>query len=460
MQDFDLAKKLAAQRMAQYGGQIDFQAPQGQMVSGHYVAPNVLQYLASGLRSIGGMRGQQLAQEELKGLSEQERNATAMALRQFGQNAMGAPENAPGDGMGPTQPAKRPDMMAAYGALSQAPDQGLRQMGIQGQMQTAQAQAAAQAKAQEQARIAQALQTMTPQQAIAAGIPPEMVKQFYESRNYGRDKVEWKDVGGSFQPVTEYGDTPTGIQPMSKTGNPFSDLVVAGADGQIVPNAPLVRVKESIASKGAPKTTVNLPEKKFLEGLGDTVGKQVESAFGQAQSAVGTLSNVNQIASSLDKAIVGPGANQRIGLLRIGEVLGITGKDSKEVVSATRNVMQGLARQELAAAGQMKGQGQITESERGILRRAEAGEINEFTPNELATMLNALRKTARARIQVHQANVQRLQSNPKTQDMVPYLQLEVPEDVPVGSMPRAQMPQASGVDALVEKYSTPQRKGN
>ena len=63
MADFDLQQQLAAQRRQQYAQQSQFNAPQGQMIGRHYVAPNALQYLAAGLRSVGGMRGQDIASQ-------------------------------------------------------------------------------------------------------------------------------------------------------------------------------------------------------------------------------------------------------------------------------------------------------------------------------------------------------------------------------------------------------------
>jgi hypothetical protein len=56
----------------------------------------------------------------------------------------------------------------------------------------------------------------------------------------------------------------------------------------------------------------------------------------------------------------------------------------------------------------MKGQGQITESERSILRKAESGQINELTKPELNTLLGALERTATSRINTHNQNLQRL----------------------------------------------------
>lgn len=426
MTDFDLQQQMIEQRRKQYAGMRDYQSPQGQMVGRHYVAPNALQYLAAGLRSIGGMRGEDLAAKELQDLQTQRTEGTNKALAEFLRQSQGTPENAPADGIGPVMPAQAPNLQGAYSALLQAPDASLRQAGMQGQLELAK-QAQQTALRQQQM---QALQGMTPQQAIASGVPADVVKQYYEARNFGRDKVEYKDVGGQLVPVTEYGDSPQGIAPIAKTGNPFSDLVVRGPDGQIVPNAPLVDVKGRIAERGAARTnvSVNMPDKKFYEGLGTAVSGQIEQGFNQAQSAVQTLNNANQIAASLDKAIVGPGANQRVALAQIGQVLGVGGKDNAEVLQNTRNVIQGLARQELSAAGQMKGQGQITESERAILRKAEAGQINEFTKPELQTFIGAIRKTARSRISAHQQNIERLRQDPNTATILPYLQVNAPQD--------------------------------
>ena len=108
MTDLDLMQQLAAQRRNQFAQQSQFQAPQGQMVGRHFVAPNVLQQLAAGLRAVGGMRGQQLAEQELQDISRQRTEGTQKALADFLRQAQGTPENAPGDGMGPTLPAMAP----------------------------------------------------------------------------------------------------------------------------------------------------------------------------------------------------------------------------------------------------------------------------------------------------------------------------------------------------------------
>ena len=97
--------------------------------------------------------------------------------------------------------------------------------------------------------------------------------------------------------------------------------------------------------------------------------------------------------------------------------------------------MQQMAQLELDAAAQMKGQGQITENERDIIRRAASGDISMTLP-ELKTLTASLDKTARYRIERHNKNVQPLIANPNAAALAPFL--TVPE-------PQASQPAGGGV---------------
>lgn len=204
-----------------------------------------------------------------------------------------------------------------------------------------------------------------------------------------------------------------------------TNLVIPGPNGQMVPNAPLIQARRDIAKSGASSQNVNVntATKPFLNQIGEGVGKQVINDFEGARAAQQTLNNVQQIKEGLGSALLGPGAGVRVKLSQIGQVLGVNGADATEQLENTRKVIQGLARQELSAAGAMKGQGQITESERGILRRAESGEITDFTKPELQTLLSALTKTAGYRIGIHNQNLQRMQKDPNAAGVVDYLTL-------------------------------------
>ena len=442
MRDFDLEQQLIDARRRRYGEQAQTQAPQGRMVGGRFVAPHALEYLAAGLRGFGGIRGEQMAEDELKQLQTARKQAVADALRGYYENMQGTPEQVipnltPVDDEGnpmpqAIKPAKPQNIPAAFQALSTSPDAATRQFAQQGAMQFAQKAAEKRQSEQDRQRLMGILQNSTPQQAIAAGVPVDLVKSYYEAPNIGRQKVQFiKTPSGDMVPRTEFGDVPQNVSEIRNTGNVFSDLLIRDpVTGQIVPNEPLVGAKGRIAERGAARSnvTLNMPDKKFYEGLGTAISGQIEQGFTQAQSAVQTLNNANQIAQALDKAIVGPLANQRLALAQIGQVLGVGGKNNVEVLQNTRNVIQGLARQELSAAGQMKGQGQITESERAILRKAEAGQINEFTKPELNEFISAIRKTANYRIASHKRNIERLKNDPQAATILPYLQIDAPKN--------------------------------
>lgn len=448
MADFDTQQQLLADQLRRYQAQAQTQAPQGRQVGRVYVAPNPLEYLAAGLRGYGGMKGEQQTQQAIGDLAEKRRAAMVEQLRGFGQAMQGTPEvpaadvaDGPGQTFtAPAIPAKAGDPMAAYQMLLGGDSPELQKVGMQGIASTAQAQQQrAQALAdEERKRLAKEAETKrimgilsaarTPQDALAAGVPAELVKTYYDQ---GLGKIKPTFVNGT--PVDPYTAKPMGaaIPQQAPVSNPANDLLIPDPanPGRFIINQPLVDAKGKIAEKGASRMTVNMPDKKFYEGIGSSVSDAVASAHKQALSAADSLSNANQMAQTLDKAFLGPLANQRLTLARVGSLLGVSGKDDQEKLVATRNLMQGLARQELAAAGQMKGQGQITESERAILRKAEAGEITDFSKPELETFISAIRKTSRARIAVHEANLKKLSADPQAKGLVDFLRVEVPQDV-------------------------------
>ena len=153
-----------------------------------------------------------------------------------------------------------------------------------------------------------------------------------------------------------------------------------------------------------PSTTVNLPPgtNQFVGGAGGIASKRLEDATNAALAANTTLQTVDRIAPALDAAILGPTADYQTVLLRIGSQLGVAGNDATTRLQNTRQVVQGLAQSELDAAAQMRGQGQITEGERALLKRTAAGDQN-MTAAEIRTSMAAMQKLARQRIQSQQS---------------------------------------------------------
>jgi hypothetical protein len=189
-----------------------------------------------------------------------------------------------------------------------------------------------------------------------------------------------------------------GAMPYEKPEASPDEVRLLKAANQPITMDNIMALRRSAASQ---TTNVLNAEKKGTELAYENAMKNLNESRGIAQSANDTLVNVSNILPALDSAILGPGADFRTSLLRIGKQLGMTGADASQVLANTATVVQGLAQQELAAAAQMRGQGAITEPERAILRRVAGGD-QSLTAGELRVGLMAAEKLARARIASHQ----------------------------------------------------------
>lgn len=408
------------------------QAPQGRMAGRIYVPPNALEYLAQGLRGYSANKQLSAADEEQKALggkiqagNQRDIQSYITALRgqpaQFKQSMGDMGEIDPSlAGMGPVN-----EQTAA--AAPADPNRALA-IGLGSRSPALQAAAGAQLKEMSAGPKWEKIELPNPDGSKRVGyvnVNSRDPLSTFQAGGTAPVKLEGVNTGGNTTFVNPYAPSAAGAPTIAQTGNQFKDLLVAGPDGKPTPNQPLIAAKSQVAAAGKPVTnvSVNTATKPFLTEIGKGVGEQVVNDYTGARSAVQTLNNVKQLESALGNVIVGPGANARVTLSRIGEVLGVNGKDATEQLTNTRNIMQGLARQELAAAGQMKGQGQITESERGILRRAEAGDISELTVPELKTLVGALKKTSSYRVGVHNQNLERLKNDPNAAGVVDYMRL-------------------------------------
>lgn len=187
-----------------------YEAPQGRMVGGHYIPPSFGDALVRGLRAYAGQREYDKAGQELKNLQAERSQLMAGEMKALTEALRGRPAEQLPEGMqGPAAPAVPGGMEAYYQRAIQSQVPEFQQMGLQGQLEQAKNM---QAQAQRQQQM-QAIAGMSPQQAIAAGMPVDLVKAYHEGRNIGRDEVTWQNVGDKLLPVTKYGDRPEGVNP-------------------------------------------------------------------------------------------------------------------------------------------------------------------------------------------------------------------------------------------------------
>jgi len=331
MTDYEQQLQLARERALRYGQQAQYQAPQGRMVGNIYVAPNPLEYLAAGLRSLGGMRGQQMAEDELRQLQTTRQQAVADALRGFNENMQGTPEQVipnltPVDDEGnpmpqAIKPAQPQNIPAAFRALSTSPDAAMRQFAQQGAMQFAHKAAEQRRAEQDRQRLMGILQNSTPQQAIAAGVPVDLVKSYYEAPNIGRAEVARtvEITGANGEKL---------IQQLDKAGQPVGAPMPAyNAPMQINTGGAI----ELVAPKAGQRFAVGMsPSERDASARGwanvrqgqerleidkpktTTPGKQLTESqakgalfLGQMRSATNELDKLAQIVSPVQTAMTG-----------------------------------------------------------------------------------------------------------------------------------------------------------
>jgi hypothetical protein len=154
------------------------------------------------------------------------------------------------------------------------------------------------------------------------------------------------------------------------------------------------------------------------------VGPMLVASKTAAGSAVQQADAANRILTAVntDKIFAGAGANQKLQLAQIGQMLGATGNTADEKIANTRSAIQGLAQLTLQGRQQMKGQGAVTESEGALAQRAVSGDVS-LTAGELRQLAEAAKRTAKFQYDQHQSMVQALAKDQP--NAVPYYQLEV-----------------------------------
>jgi hypothetical protein len=201
---------------------------------------------------------------------------------------------------------------------------------------------------------------------------------------------------------------------------------------------------------------VNVTTQNIDKTAAAELGKDVSTFFNQANAAATALADLPRYRASLDAAITGPFANQRLGVARVASAIGLPGEKG---VEASRVLIQGMAEMALNSRSMLTGQGAITENEQRLLAQARSGDIS-FTKGELNTIFNVAERAGRA--QYDQSS--RLLRDLAEKENVPTARYYVrnikplPEAGPVaapaaGAARPAPAVSQSEIDALVRRYS-------
>ena len=127
----------------------------------------------------------------------------------------------------------------------------------------------------------------------------------------------------------------------------------------------------------------------------------------------------------------GAGANQKLQLAQVGQMLGVTGDTAEQKIGNTRQAIQGLAQLTLQGRKQMRGEGAITESEGSLAQRAMSGDVS-LTAAEIKQLANAAKRSAKFTYDQHQSMMGALAKD--SPNSIPYYQIEVNPSIfgPIG----------------------------
>lgn len=243
---------------------------------------------------------------------------------------------------------------------------------------------------------------------------PESLAKFSQTRSYAdlvpRDKAEnWDGLVVNPYKVQAGQYIPNANKPFGMS-----------ADGQIVPNTAFQQYELGKARAGASNTSVRV-ENKMGEGLAAQIGPMMRDSAASAEGAAKQVDAANRIVSAVDsnKLFSGPGANARMSVAQVAEVLGVGGKDTAEKIANTRQAMQGLAQLTLQGRAQMRGQGAITDSESALAQRATSGDVT-LTAGEIKQLANSAKRAANYMQSEHQRKLSVMKNDPSLSGLSPF----------------------------------------
>ena len=354
MRDFDLEQQLIDARRRRYGEQAQTQAPQGRMVGGRFVAPHALEYLAAGLRGFGGIRGEQMAEDELKQLQTARQQAVADALRGFNENMQDRPaEVLPPDVAGPPQPAQPQNIPAAYQALMQAPDPSLRQMGMQGITRLPELQAQKEERQAQRDFQRQQAELQNQQRIEQLQMQQQMRLEAMREQNASREQMA--------QAQREFQEQMANIRSSITSSQPYFQPVQT-AQGVMAFNARTGRVEPVVGSSGQP--IIGAQYDPVLQGslAGSKTGATTEAKLRTEArlDAPKAIAQGEETIRLVDDLLKAPGMKQAVGASRMLGIQKIPGTSAKDF-DVRLDQLKG--QQFLQAFESLKGGGAITEIE-------------------------------------------------------------------------------------------------
>lgn len=343
-----------------------FNQPQGQMVSGRYVAPSFFQMLAPVAGAYFGGQAAESADKKQTALAAALRERNKQDYEKFSEAMSGVPAD---ETTG--RPAIAPDFKAAFNIAYNSYDPGLR------------AQAAEMIKSQK----------------LGEG---ETITRF----NMGTGKYETVAAGATKMPDTiKTAAMMVGLG--NKDPNTWTEQERALVSRQVLTN------------KSASANNISV---KLGGGLIENVKDIMKDAKNNVVTGFQNLDAANKLDNAINsgQVFVGPGATLGQSFAQLSSALNIAGATTEQKLANTRSTMQALAQMWLAGRKQMQGQGQITEGENVLAGKIQSGEIDKLSVPELRLMTEQVRKMGNYYLTDYNDKLKAIQSNPELKDIAPF----------------------------------------
>lgn len=209
----------------------------------------------------------------------------------------------------------------------------------------------------------------------------------------------------------------------------------------------LQKIKQANVSASA--TAAGSPTGKSLSA---PVGQRAEASLVKAEGAAGIMENANMVREALNtgNVIAGPLAGVRT---KFAQVLEVAGAGDKQKLVNTRNTIQGLASLTLESRAELKGQGQITDTETKLLERARSADIGELTIPELQQVVNISQRLANRMWSNHQSLLRTMRTDPAAADSIRYYEptMSLPQAIGEGKPQAEADKRTQGLDKIFKQ---------
>ena len=206
-----------------------------------------------------------------------------------------------------------------------------------------------------------------------------------------------------------YGDYQKQQARSNKLGNFYT-----GADGK---RYGVNAMNEAVPVAGPPVkeqpgvSVTNVLPKPAADSLAKQVGPIVQASRQQTSGAIDMFRQSQEILNTLEDGdvTVGLGATLRHAADQVASMLGFAGADR---VVRTRQLIRSLAQMSVEARKKLAGQGTVTDSEARAVQKANSGEIDELTVEELKLLAVRNMKDAQIMANQHKQYLDQLGDDP------------------------------------------------